>query len=158
MSRKHYALTMALAVVAAFAGALLASAVFSAPATAFARVVADTSQDGEPVRRRARPPAPAEARVVEGERDEARDKWEYCAVTRSQYLVSNRGNQYWIAYFRGGRVQVVDVEGGVTGNALSNAIFKLGEEGWEMVGEGALEVRTPENKALYFKRRKSQSL
>ena len=99
-------------------------------------------------------PAAAHTSDVGSDREEGRGKWEYCAITKSQYMASNRGNQYWITYFRSGRVQVVDVEGGVTGSALSNAIFKLGEEGWEMVGEGALEVRTPDNKALYFKRRK----
>jgi hypothetical protein len=126
MDRKHYVLTAALVLTAAIAGAASSGASLFATASVQAR---------------------------SEERDE-RGKWEYCAVTKPQYAGSSRGNQYWITYFRSGKVQVVDVEGGVTGNALSNAIFKLGEEGWEMVGEGALEVRTPNNKALYFKRRK----
>ena len=156
MHRRFYVATVVLLViVAALAGATLSSAFFSAPVAAEVRAAEDVdSQDARPAKRRRPPADDDEGHAVEADQEGVHGKWEYCAVTKSQYLVSNRGNQYWIAYFRGGRVQVVDVEGGVTGNALSNAIFKLGEEGWEMVGEGTLEVRSPDNKALYFKRRK----
>ncbi|HZI18917.1 MAG TPA: hypothetical protein VEY09_10015 [Pyrinomonadaceae bacterium] len=97
----------------------------------------------------------AEARVA-AQRDDGR-KWEYCAVTKAQFVGSNRGGVYWISYFRGDRVQVETVETGPTGNAMAKAVAKLGEENWEMVGEGPLEVRagvpggTPN--ALFFKRR-----
>ena len=130
MTTRHYLLTTALMLVAAIAGAGISTTFLSAPSAQ----------------------ARADERIAEDARS---DKWEYCAITKAQYLNSNRGNQYWIAYFRSGRVQTVDVEGGLTSSAISNAIFKLGEEGWEMVGEGGLEVRKPDDRALYFKRRKS---
>ena len=101
--------------------------------------------------------APVSAEAQERERDEL--KWEYCAVTKAQFVGSIRGGQYWISYFRRGNVQVETVEASVQESALAKAVSKLGEEGWEMVGEGPLEVRqggpggTPT--ALYFKRRKS---
>lgn len=106
------------------------------------------------------PPA-AEAQERGRDDDDEREalKWEYCAVTKAQYVGSIRGGQYWISYFRRGTVQVETVEAGVQESAVAKAVSKLGEEGWEMVGEGPLEIRqggpggTPT--ALYFKRRKS---
>lgn len=102
------------------------------------------------------PPVPAAEARGAAQRDDGR-KWEYCAVTKAQFAASNRGGVYWISYFRGGGVQVENVETGPTGNALAKAVAKLGEEGWEMVGEGPLEVRvgTPGGTptALFFKRR-----
>ncbi len=105
--------------------------------------------------------APLTVEAQERGRDDDRDelRWEYCAVTKAQYVGSIRGGQYWISYFRRGNVQVENVEASVQESALAKAVSKLGEEGWEMVGEGPLEVRqggpggTPT--ALYFKRRKS---
>jgi hypothetical protein len=101
------------------------------------------------------PVSTAEARIG-AQRDDGR-RWEYCAVTKAQFLGSPRGGAYWISYFRGDRVQVETVETGPSGNALAKAVAKLGEEGWEMVGEGPLEVRagTPGGTptALFFKRR-----
>jgi hypothetical protein len=96
--------------------------------------------------------ATASAALAEGER------WEYCAVSRAQFPGSVRGGQYWITYFRANNVRVDTIEAGVSENALSKAIYRLGEEGWEMVGQGTLEagpVRTPTTPtptALYFKR------
>src|SRR5687767_12852219 len=108
-------------------------------------------------------PGAALAPVTAGARERQRDedaggelKWEYCAVTKAQYVGSIRGGLYWISYFRKGNVQVETIEASVHESALAKAVFKLGEEGWEMVGEGPLEVRqggpggTPT--ALYFKR------
>lgn len=104
--------------------------------------------------------APAKAEAQERPREESDErKWEYCVITKAQFAGSIRGGQYWIGYFRRGNVQVETIEAGVMESALGKAVFKLGEEGWEMVGEGPLEVRpagpgsTPT--ALYFKRRKS---
>jgi hypothetical protein len=91
------------------------------------------------------------------------DRWEYCAVLKAQYPGSVRGGLYWIAYFKGDRPDVRDVEVGPSGNALSKAVAQLGNEGWEMVGAGPLEVRQTEGRpganapsvpqALFFKRR-----
>ena len=84
-------------------------------------------------------------------------QWEYCAVVTAQYVGSPQGGIYWIAYFKGEGVRTEDVKVGPTGNAFAKAVARLGEEGWDMVGEGPLEVRpgpggTPT--AVFFKRRK----
>lgn len=86
-------------------------------------------------------------------------QWEYCAVVKAQYLGSPQGGIYWIAYFKGEGVRTEDVKVGVTGNAFAKAVAKLGEDGWDMVGEGPLEIRpgpggTPT--AVFFKRRKER--
>jgi hypothetical protein len=86
--------------------------------------------------------------------------WEYCAVVKAQYPGSVR-LVYWIAYFRGDAVRTEPVEADLGGNAFAKAVAKLGQDGWEMVGEGPLEVR-PEVRpgpltspnAVFFKRRK----
>lgn len=130
MNRKNCILTIVLALVAGFAGQLIYGGLVS--------------------------PRTAEAR--EGD-DDARLKWEYCAVTKSQFAGSPRGGAYWINYFRvGGGVDTETVETSMTGNAFAKAVAKLGEQGWDMVGEGPLEIRpgqpggTPT--AIFFKRRK----
>ena len=84
-------------------------------------------------------------------------QWEYCAVVKAQYVGSPQGGIYWIAYFKGEGVRTEDVKAGPMGNAFAKAVAKLGEEGWDMVGEGPLEIRqgpggTPT--AVFFKRRK----
>jgi hypothetical protein len=89
--------------------------------------------------------------------DAADLQWEYCAVLKAQYVGSPQGGIYWIVYFRGEGVRTEDVKAGPMGNAFAKAVTKLGEEGWDMVGEGPLEVRpgpggTPT--AVFFKRRK----
>ncbi len=133
MKPKHYLLLFVLLLAAAFAGR-------SWPVASLAPVTAEAQERGQD--------------------DEGDDrKWEYCAVTKAQFVGSIRGGQYWISYFRRGNVQVETIEASVHESAVAKAVFKLGEEGWEMVGEGPLEVRqggpggTPT--ALYFKRRKS---
>jgi hypothetical protein len=103
-------------------------------------------------------PRVASARAASANSDEG--QWEYCAVVKAQYPGSVR-LVYWIAYFRGEGVKTEDVEAGVSGNAFAKAVAKLGQDGWEMVGEGPLEVR-PEVRpgpltspnAVFFKRRK----
>jgi hypothetical protein len=84
----------------------------------------------------------------------AGDRWEYCAVTKAQFINSPRGGQYWINYFRGATVRTETVEAGVMENGLAKAIARLGEEGWEMVGEGTLDMGPgrANPSALYFKR------
>ena len=99
----------------------------------------------------------AEARAPSNEGEEL--DWEFCAVTRAQFIPGPRGNQYWIVYFRGDGVQTVTVETGVSGNAQGKAIARLGSEGWELVGEGTLDTGRPPagrddtaGRALFFKR------
>jgi hypothetical protein len=81
--------------------------------------------------------------------------WEYCAVVKAQYPGSVR-LVYWIAYFRGEGARVENVEAELGGNAFARAVAKLGQDGWEMVGEGPLEIRpgapSGTQTAIFFKR------
>jgi hypothetical protein len=85
------------------------------------------------------------------------ERWEYCAVSKAGYTASNRGGAYWISYFRDTGVDIVEVEERASeqqGAAVVKAIARLGNEGWEMVGQAELPVRTGRLDAIYFKRRK----
>ena len=85
----------------------------------------------------------------------AGQQWEYCTLTKASYAGSNRGGLYWISYFRDSGVQVAEVEDpALEKNGPTKAIAKLGAEGWEMVGQGPLEIRQGTLNALYFKRPK----
>ncbi|MDQ3649724.1 MAG: hypothetical protein M3458_05470 [Acidobacteriota bacterium] len=85
----------------------------------------------------------------------SRPGWEYCALTKAAYVGSNRGGMYWITYFREAGLEVVEVEDSATErNGPAKAIAKLGAEGWEMVGGGALDLPQRSTAALYFKRPK----
>jgi hypothetical protein len=133
MKPNHYLLVIVLALLGGFAGHSWAGSGLTSP-TAEARAFARQETD-EP-------------------------RWEYCVVTKAQFVNPVRGGVYWIGYFRRNNVQVETVEAGVSENGLSKAVFKLGEEGWEMVGEGPLDVRqtapaSSTTTVLYFKRRRT---
>jgi hypothetical protein len=131
MNRRHYLLTIALSLSAGLAGHALSGARLT--------------------------PQPVEARTAAAA---VRDvQWEFCAVTKAQYAGSPQGGIYWIVYFKGEGVRTEDVRVGPTGNAFAKAVAKLGEEGWDMVGEGPLEANIPIRpgggpNAIFFKRRK----
>ncbi len=99
--------------------------------------------------------APAARAAAEPQRE---GQWEYCALVKSQ--APSPRLVFWIAYFRGEGVRTEPVEAALSGNSQAKAIAKLGEEGWEMVGEGPLDVRPDPRPgasaatALFFKRRK----
>lgn len=130
--KRHYLLTVALALFGTLAGHTLYGALLS-PRTAEAH-------------------GAAEPRAGD---------WEYCAVVKSQVPGSMR-LVYWIANFKGEGVKVDSVEGGLSGNSFGKAVAKLGDEGWEMVGAGPLEVPLDPRPgppvgaptAIFFKRRK----
>lgn len=84
-----------------------------------------------------------------------RERFEYCALSRSHYAVPSKDG-FWITYFNQSGLEIVDIEESATekGDALAKAIARLGEQGWEMVGEGFLPVRTKDANAIYFKRKK----
>jgi hypothetical protein len=85
-------------------------------------------------------------------RPRARDRWEYCSLSKA-LVGQSRGGLYWISYFRNSGVQVVEVEEMATeSSGPAKGIAKLGDEGWEMVGEGPLEMRAGGINAIYFKR------
>ena len=129
MNRNHFLLTLALALAAGFAGHTLYGVLVS-PQVAQARIASRDSSDTE---------------------------FEYCAVVKAQYAGSVR-LVYWIAYFKSEGIRTENVETGPEGNAFAKAVAKLGQDGWEMIGAGPLEIRigapggTPT--AVYFKRRK----
>src|SRR5215218_7531163 len=78
-------------------------------------------------------PRPAEARAPRA------SEWEYCAVVKAQ-AGDPRRIIYWINYFKGEGVRNEPVEANLGGNSFAKAVARLGDEGWEMVGEGPLEV------------------
>lgn len=85
------------------------------------------------------------------------ERWEYCAVSKAGYTASNRGGTYWISYFKDTGVEIVEVEERASeqqGAAVVKAMARLGNEGWEMVGQAELPVKTGRLEAIYFKRRK----
>lgn len=87
-------------------------------------------------------------------------KWEYCGLMKAAYVASSRGGMYWIVYFRDTGVQVVDVQASATdgsGGAMGKALSRLGAEGWEMVGQGPIEISQGASNAIYFKRLKQPS-
>ena len=125
MRPRHYALLIALALAAGYAGHALSDRL-PAPRAASA----SAAQDG-------------------------RDEWEYCTVARAQYATSPQGGVYWIAYFRQNGVETEEVKAGPFENGQAKAVHKLGREGWVMVGQGPLDVRHgPQGTttALYFRR------
>jgi hypothetical protein len=127
MSRKHFLLTLVLALATSVAGHALYGALVS--------------------------PQVAQARVAP--RDSSDSSWEYCAVVKAQFPGSVR-LVYWIAYFRDDGVRTENVEAELGGSAFAKAVAKLGQNGWEMVGEGPLEIRpgapSGTTTAVFFKR------
>jgi hypothetical protein len=99
----------------------------------------------------------AEARAAAEPRE---SQWEYCAVVKGQ--VGTPRLFYWITYFRGEGVRTETVEAALGGNSFAKAVAKLGEDGWEMVGEGPLDLRPDPRPGsagfaptgVFFKRRK----
>ena len=84
----------------------------------------------------------------------APDRWEYCSLSKAM-VGQSRGGLYWITYFRNGGAQIVEAEELATERyGPAKAIAKLGEDGWEMVGVGPLEMRAGNLNAIYFKRLK----
>ena len=101
--------------------------------------------------------APTAARAAAEPRRDS--QWEYCAVVKSQGLATPR-LVFWITYFRDEGMRTETVEAALGGNSYAKAIAKLGVDGWEMVGEGPLDIRPDPRPgaaaptALFFKRRK----
>jgi hypothetical protein len=130
MNRKQYAVALALLMIAGLCGGAISGRLLDATPTGAQQ-----------------PPAP---------KNYSGQKWEYCALTRAAYVGSNRNGRYWISYFSDKGVQVVELEEtALERNGPAKAIAKLADEGWEMVGEGPLDIRQGELRALYFKRPKS---
>jgi hypothetical protein len=130
MNRRHYLLVIGLSLFAGLAGHALYGTLLTPP--------------------------PVQAHAAAEPRD---SQWEYCAVTKAQYAAASPRIIYWINYFKGEGVKVEPVEAGLGGNSFAKAVAKLGEDGWEMVGEGPLEANVPVRpgsapNAIFFKRRR----
>jgi hypothetical protein len=89
-------------------------------------------------------------------------RWDYLAI--SDVSEVGRGNPpalkfsgvAELCYFGEAGCRKVKIEGGDKAAALSKVVSQLGNEGWEMVGDGPFPVGSVEVKsALFFKRRKS---
>jgi hypothetical protein len=91
---------------------------------------------------------------TESRRDDTR--WEYCAITRPAVSASLPRGSYTLTYFRGSGVDSTPIEESATDRgALARTIAKLGDDGWELIGEGRLEFKSNlSGEALYFKRRR----
>jgi hypothetical protein len=103
-------------------------------------------------------PAAGTEGVRAGGSGAAAEQWEYCAVSKAGYTGSTRGGTYWISYFKENGVEIVEVEEKASeqqGAQIARAFARLGDEGWEMVGQGDLPVKSGRFEAIYFKRRKA---
>jgi hypothetical protein len=79
-------------------------------------------------------------------------RWEYCSLSKAA-VGQSRGGLYSITYFRNGGADVVEAEELATERyGPAKAIAQLGQNGWEMVGQGPLETRAGGTNAIYFKR------
>lgn len=132
MNRGHYLLSVALSLAAGLAGHALYGSL-AAP-TAAAHAAAEPRRDSQ---------------------------WEYCAVVKAQGPPTPR-LFFWITYFKDEGMKIETVEATLGGTSYGKAIAKLGSDGWEMVGEGPLDIRPDPRPgasataptALFFKRRK----
>ena len=103
--------------------------------------------------------SPAAARAAAEPRRDS--EWEYCAVVKAQGPPTPR-IFFWITYYMDEGMRTETVEAALGGNSYAKAIAKLGVEGWEMVGDGPLDIRPDPRPgspgsaptALFFKRRK----
>jgi hypothetical protein len=102
--------------------------------------------------------APAARAAAEPRRDL---EWEYCAIVKAQGPTTPR-LFFWITYFKDEGMKIETVEATLGGSSYGKAIAKLGADGWELVGEGPLDIRPDPRPAasataptaLFFKRRK----
>jgi hypothetical protein len=130
MNRRHYLLTVVLSLAAGLAGHALYGTLA----------------------------APTTARAAAEPRREA--QWEYCAVVKAQ--AGTPRVLYSIVYIKDkdDAVRPELVEARLSGNSQVKAITKLGEDGWEMVGQAPLDTGydprpgAPMPTAIFFKRRK----
>ena len=97
-------------------------------------------------------------------------RWEHCSVGPVNGATVDAGKvtgSAMIFYIRAGGYQAERIDATITqgqgaaqqsweevqDSALAKAVAKLGEEGWELVGEGTLSPRLDnQRKALYFRR------
>ncbi len=95
-------------------------------------------------------------------------KWEHCSVSPVNSITQSGGKVIGtalISYVSGNGYRTEKVEATIDGsqsamnlatsNAVAKAVSKLGDEGWEMVGEGTILAESSEGpKVLYFRRSK----
>lgn len=89
-------------------------------------------------------------------------KWEYCAVIDVHRMSSSVPGVAGplvatVIYFleTGEKRETIEVQGGKNNDSLAKTFAKLGQDGWELVFEGAETLGGGSNtNALYFKRPK----
>ncbi len=85
-------------------------------------------------------------------------KWEYCSITPTLVYKEELGGHrtYYVArisYHRPAGTQQETIESNSSDEAMSKALAKLGEDGWEMTGVAAFSSDTNGGATvLYFKR------
>jgi len=113
-------------------------------------------------------PLPAQAQQATDAKKSSSQRWEYAAIPLNNAVQPESGSlsttrvQLPIYYFQSSGVNQSQIEGVAEGgyrranrDAISKAIAKLGDEGWEMVGQAPFEYRQDTGADLiYFKRPK----
>lgn len=103
---------------------------------------------------------PARAAAQQAATRSDQKKWEYCSVTpTTEYKQELSGYRtYYVArisYHRPAGMQQENFESGSWDEAMSKALAKLGEDGWEMTGVAAYSGdgnNVMQSTTLYFKR------
>lgn len=89
-------------------------------------------------------------------------KWEYAVIT--DVMEIGRGDAASnikfmgvaeLCYYQESGCQKLKIEGENKVAALAKAVAKLGDDGWEMVGESPFQLYSGDHGALMFKRRKA---
>lgn len=83
-------------------------------------------------------------------------KWEYCAITEVGYTVAQGKtlNFAKLCFYRSTGCEEMLVKAGSESEALAQMMVKLGDDGWEMIGQSPFTSDARKLGLLYFKRRK----
>lgn len=104
----------------------------------------------------------AQARPLDDTGRTAARSWEYCIISNVSEVGENQKppnikftGLAEVCYASDSGCHTFKIEGTTKADALAKAMAKLGNEGWEMVGESPFPVSAGDRGALFFKRLKS---
>lgn len=106
--------------------------------------------------------AGAQSHKIDGARGSEVIRWEYAAISNVREI--GRGaatpnirftGEAELCYFQESGCKKLNIEGVSKVEALAKAMARLGEEGWELVGESPFPLNVGSQGALFFKRPKS---